>query len=136
MFALEFFVPGKVKGKARPRFTRNGHTYTPESTRSYEHLIKTYAQIAMEGRLPVESAVEVKITATFEPAKSARKSDRLEMVSKALPVLKKPDADNIIKAVLDAMNNTVFVDDTQVSGVSCRKVYGESEGITVRVISL
>ncbi len=31
-----FTVPGKPQGKARPRFTRSGHTYTPGSTAAFD----------------------------------------------------------------------------------------------------
>lgn len=32
-------VIGKIKGKERPRFI-NGHTYTPNATKTYEKLIR------------------------------------------------------------------------------------------------
>lgn len=33
---VEFTVPGIPVGKGRPRFMKNGHTYTPQKTRDYE----------------------------------------------------------------------------------------------------
>ena len=33
---VEFTVPGIPVGKGRPRFMKNGHTYTPQRTRDYE----------------------------------------------------------------------------------------------------
>lgn len=33
---IEFTVPGAPVGKGRPRFMKNGHTYTPQKTRDYE----------------------------------------------------------------------------------------------------
>ena len=33
---IEFTVPGIPVGKGRPRFMKNGHTYTPQKTRDYE----------------------------------------------------------------------------------------------------
>ena len=34
---MVFEVLGKPQGKARPRFTRTGHTYTPNNTTNYEN---------------------------------------------------------------------------------------------------
>ena len=40
MSMVYFFVPGKVQGKARPRFSsRSGTVYTPGKTKSYERQI-------------------------------------------------------------------------------------------------
>ena len=36
---IEFFVP-EIRGKGRPRLTRNGHAFTDEKTRNYENLVK------------------------------------------------------------------------------------------------
>ena len=39
MLSKRIVIPGKPQGKARPRVTRYG-TYTPESTKRYEELIR------------------------------------------------------------------------------------------------
>ncbi len=36
---VEFTVPGVPVGKGRPRFMKNGHTYTPQKTRDYENKV-------------------------------------------------------------------------------------------------
>lgn len=46
---------------------------------------------------------------------------------------KKPDADNVLKAVFDGMNGVVWVDDVQACGVVLRKRYAETPGVTVVV---
>jgi hypothetical protein len=38
---IKFVVPGEPKGKARPRVTKAGITYTPKETVSYENWVKT-----------------------------------------------------------------------------------------------
>lgn len=42
--------------------------------------------------------------------------------------LKKPDGDNILKIVCDALNGLAYKDDTQVSDMIIRKRYGRDEG--------
>ena len=38
----ELTIPGEPVGKGRPRFTKNGHSFTPEKTVNYENLVKLY----------------------------------------------------------------------------------------------
>ena len=52
-------------------------------------------------------------------------------------VTKKPDLDNLVKALGDGMNGVVFADDSQIAqnGI-CRKVYGDTPGVTVTIRAL
>lgn len=36
---ISFTIEGVPVPKGRPRFTRSGHTYTPDTTRKYEALV-------------------------------------------------------------------------------------------------
>lgn len=51
---------------------------------------------------------------------------------KELP-LKKPDIDNIVKVVADALNGVAYHDDTQIIMVVAKKVYSSLEGLDVTV---
>lgn len=53
MYCIDFEVMGQPIGKGRPRFTRSGHTYTPEKTREYERRIRAAAWQRMQ-QLKVE----------------------------------------------------------------------------------
>ena len=46
---------------------------------------------------------------------------------------KKPDADNVLKAVCDGINGVVWHDDTQAVDVTLRKRYGPVPGVWVFV---
>jgi len=46
---------------------------------------------------------------------------------------KKPDADNIAKIVLDALNGVAYTDDTQVVNLSVQKRYGEVAEVKVEI---
>ena len=50
-----------------------------------------------------------------------------------VPVTVKPDADNIIKVVLDALNGLAWEDDRQVTAVSCSKVYRMDEFLLIQI---
>lgn len=51
---MNFTIEGLPKGKGRPRFTRSGHTYTPDTTRKYEALVTARAKEAMIGKRKIE----------------------------------------------------------------------------------
>ena len=46
---------------------------------------------------------------------------------------KKPDGDNVIKIVLDALNDTAYIDDSQVCGINFVKKYGEIPQIIIEI---
>lgn len=119
-----FLVEGRAEGKDRPRFAR-GHAFTTQKTRAFEAKVKRAAAEAMErhGLEPTEQSVRVEITCFFLPPKSATKKFLSEIDQGFVMYDKKPDADNIIKAVCDAMNGVVFDDDKRVASVHCTKQY-------------
>lgn len=115
-----FVVPGKPIAKARPRMTRNGHVYTPAKTTAQERAI---AQIAgARFSKPVSGPVRLTVWVTFKTPKSWTKAKTAEHVHR--PHTQKPDADNILKLVKDALNGTAYHDDAQVFEASVRKIWG------------
>lgn len=46
---------------------------------------------------------------------------------------KKPDIDNVIKVIADALNGVAYDDDKQIIDVSARKVYSETPRVDVRI---
>ncbi len=109
---MRFEVFGEVIGKGRPRFTRSGRTYTPKKTSGYERTIKT-AYLNKYTYLSKKS-LRIKICAYLEVAKSHSKVKKTKMLNNLLQCTKKPDIDNIVKVVLDALNKVAYQDDTQV----------------------
>ena len=114
MKSICFTIPGKPQGKARARTFYNPKTkgmssMTPEKTVLYENLISTcYLQAAGEERFSDEDYLLVRIQAYFEPAKSVSKKKREEMLQGMILPAKKPDIDNIVKSVLDALNQVAY----------------------------
>ena len=109
---MRFEVLGEVIGKGRPRFTKQGRTYTPKKTLDYERAIKR-AYLNKYTYLSKKS-IRIKICAYFEVAKSHSKVKKQKMLANELQCTKKPDVDNIVKVVLDALNKVAYQDDTQV----------------------
>lgn len=134
LLKIEFEVPGKPRGKGRPRFCKSGFAYTPHETRAYENLIiKAYKDKHNGMAFAKGKALKINITAVFEP----NKSDSRNIVEKKLngeikPTIK-PDCDNIEKVVCDALNGVAYYDDSQIVKTICRKTYGEKACIQVEL---
>ena len=122
----EFEVIGDIKGKARPRVnTYTCKAYTPTNTKDYEELIKQYFKIKYPKYIPLENRVSVKIVAYFKIPKNTSKKNAENMLKGSISPTKKPDIDNIVKIILDALN--------KITKLEIEKIYGEEEKILVKV---
>lgn len=131
----QFSIPGKPVGKGRPRFAVRGkfvQAYTPETTASFENLVKLCWQ--QSGCEKLEGEITAVICAYFPIPKSTSKKKRAEMAVKHTGCTTKPDADNIAKIVLDALNKMAYDDDSQVTRLLVKKGYSD-EPRTVVVLS-
>ena len=82
-------------------------------------------EAAGEQRFPDEAYIKVRIQAFYEVPKSCSKVRRTAMLNGELLPAKKPDIDNVVKAVLDALNKVAYRDDNQVVELKIRKQYSE-----------
>ncbi|MBI1359851.1 MAG: RusA family crossover junction endodeoxyribonuclease [Alphaproteobacteria bacterium] len=132
-----FVVPGEPRGKGRPRATayraKDGNirarNYTPATTVSYENLIRMAAADVFEH--PLEGPVECRIFAYLGIPRSAPRSRRARMLADKEYPTKKPDGDNIIKAVFDALNTVAFHDDVQVIDHHLHKRWSDTPRLEV-----
>lgn len=124
MEEVHFIIPGKPIGKGRPRFTRNGHCWTPDKTVAYEREIKmAYWSTYGHRKYEADKALAVDIVLYYPRPKSMAKHKRLMAQKGVLRPTVKPDVDNVIKAILDAPNGVAFEDDRQIVQVECEKWY-------------
>ena len=75
----------------------------------------------------------IKIIAYFEVTKNTTKKDKKLIEEGLLSPTKKPDIDNIVKIILDALNKMAFKDDNQITKLEVEKLYGPEEKIVVKV---
>jgi len=137
--AVVFVIPGLPVGKGRPRFVRQGafvRTFTPEKTASYENLVKVKAEEAMRGRAIIEGAVSVAISLYVTPPASWSQKKKREALAGDVYPISKPDVDNVIKGIFDAMNEIVWRDDKQVVDIVVKKRYFEMACARVMVWTL
>lgn len=136
--SIAFVVPGEPKGKARARTVRNQNTgrvvtYTPEETVIYENWIRTCYMQAQGGLYNNGEALGIEVHAYFAPPKSASKKQKELMLSGTVRPLKKPDGDNILKVVCDALNGLAYRDDTQLADKHICKKYAEEARLEIRI---
>lgn len=126
-----FTIPGEPVGKGRVRATCNNgvtHVHTPENTVIYENLVKImYMQAAKGKRL--DGLVDAEIYAFYGIPKSASAKKRAAMANQ--PCAKKPDADNVAKAILDALNKVAYHDDSAVVSLHVEKAWSENPHVSV-----
>lgn len=133
---LSFTIPGEPRGKGRPRASRfkgGVRLYTDAKTAGYEGLIAYAAQQALAGRPPLDGPLVVTVLVRLAPTASTSKKDRAAMLAGDLLPTKKPDLDNIVKAVLDGCNGVAFRDDALVCWINAGKVYAPTAGVDVIV---
>lgn len=133
---IAFTIPGEPQGKGRPRVGKiGGHArmFTPAKTAAYEGLIAHAAQQAMAGGAPLDCPCAVQVSITLSvPASWSKRKQAAALLGEVLPT-KKPDTDNVVKAVFDGMNGVVWRDDVQAVDLAVKKRYGATPGVFVRV---
>lgn len=128
---LNFVVPIKPVPQARPRFfVRKSKgfvgAYDPKHCKAFKEIVAWHAKMAMQRYNLKETTKEpVIISMIFGMGKNG----------KELYHTKKPDIDNLAKAVTDALKGIVYADDCQIVEAHIWKQYGEPE-IVVKIRTL
>jgi len=134
---IHFVVPGKPFGKQRPRVACRGKfskAYTPEKTKTYENLVKLfYAQESKGEMFPEDAELEIKIVAYYEIPKSVSKVKREKMLSGRIRPTKRPDLDNVAKAIYDSLNKVAYHDDAAIVEARISKYYSDSPRVEVTI---
>lgn len=136
MTTLCFFMAGAPVGKGRPRFSRKtGHVYTPEKTARYEERLAWAAQSEMKGRPLFEGPLRVTVEAAMPIPVSKPEKWKTAARDQLVWPTGKPDADNIAK-MLDALNNVVWRDDSQIVDLRVIKQYSDTPGLEIKVTNI
>lgn len=108
-------ISGEPVAKGRPRFAGK-RAYTPIKTKDYEKRIVSEAMNM--GVCQINDPVFLTIRAFFPMSIAAAKRGDTHHT-------KRPDLDNIIKIVGDALNGIAWKDDSQIVGVLAEKGYSD-----------
>jgi len=124
----QLFVNGIPKPQPRPRVLRNGHVYNPKDADAWKGQVKAAFLACRKDTITGAVRLTVRFSLPLPKAKKM-KSGLPE------PHVKKPDTDNLLKAVMDAMTTAkVWVDDSQVYETFAGKYYtGRQTGAQIIV---
>lgn len=139
---ITFTVHGEARGQGRPRAAiRGGHAtvYEKAEDKSYKGLIQFSALKALrEQGLPFPIApdgqgISVMLFIHKLPPKSfPKKKTEAALAGEIMPCTK-PDADNVAKIFLDAMNRVVYRDDSAITELIVTKSYSTQEDVQVLI---
>jgi len=114
MIKMTFFIIPVVKQRAR---IGKWGAYTPRKTAEFEKIVKAMAKALMEGKKPLTGPVRLSARFIFKPPKKT---------SRTYPC--KGDTSNFLKALEDACNGAIWVDDVQIVEVNASKLYDMAGG--------
>ena len=138
---FEFLIPGKPGSKGRPQAsTVNGFVQmiTPETTVNYESFVRDHFYLALTEFKEQNQKFDLSIMKKrpviiegffyFKIPKSYSKKRRQGILNFTdNSYVKKPDLDNCLKIVMDALNKIAFDDDSQIIKMTGSKNYSPNE---------
>lgn len=135
---IQFTVYGEPVAQGRPKFSTIGgfpRAYDPKKSRDF----KDYVRLAATEHAPaalLEGPLGIAVTAFRSTPKSFSKKKAVAAeLGEILPV-SKPDADNYLKGVKDALKGVIWKDDSQVVDAFVRKRYSARPRIEVMIKEL
>ncbi|NVM21407.1 MAG: RusA family crossover junction endodeoxyribonuclease [Desulfobacterales bacterium] len=125
-------VPGEPQGKLRPKWSPVG-TYTPKKTINYETYIKQLFATKYPSFQPLEGelTLELGIYQTIPKSFSKKKKDLMER--RIVRPTKRPDIDNVIKSVFDALEGLAYKNDSQFIEVAASKFFDLEPRLNIRI---
>jgi Holliday junction resolvase RusA-like endonuclease len=122
---IQFSVQTKPVPQARPRFfvRHKGPqhfvgAYDPEQCKTFKEVIAWHAKLkAKESGLREPTTAPIVISLTFGMGRNGKGAYHT----------KRPDIDNLAKAVKDALKGIIYADDSQIVEAHLYKQYGGSE---------
>ena len=134
--SIKLTIEGEPIGKGRPRVTSKGHfahAYTPSKTKNYEKLIQnSYLSNYTYDNMLI-GPIKANLVAYFSIPNSVSKRKQKVLLNNLEKHTKKPDIDNVVKSVFDALNNLAFEDDSNIVEVSAKKMYSNNPRVELEL---
>ena len=142
---VAFFVPGVPKPGGSKRVFINPRTHRPivtddagQGNRDWKAAVKDFASRA-HATAPLEGPLRLEIVFQVLRPKghfgSGRNAAQLRTSAPRFPTVK-PDVTKLLRSTEDALTGILWRDDAQVVEQLARKVYAETTGADVRVVTL
>lgn len=135
---IKFIYHGEAVGKGRPRVTASrgkfAHAYTPQKTKDFEDAIRFEFMASNCEPMPVykraQSLKAAVLIGASIPKSYSKKKQALCRDGILVPA-KKPDVDNVLKAVFDSLQGYAYEDDSQIVVIVAEKMYSEEPFVEV-----
>lgn len=118
------------RGQGRPRWG-NGRMYKAGIDVEWEGAIREAYKAAHPDAPRYEHQAAVLVECYVPIPKSDSKVKRADKLSGATPCTVKPDIDNVVKSVLDALNGVAWEDDKQINSIWAAKIYSDRPRLVV-----
>ena len=131
---IELILSGQPKGQKRVRHHGKGHWHDKDQKLAEGNIIRKWEE-AGEPRLP-DVALKLAVTLYIARPASHRKRDgslSAEGERHPRPENKKPDVDNAIKLIMDALNKRAYKDDVQIVEAHVERHWAEWPATVVRI---
>lgn len=137
---ITVIVPGRAVPWKAPRVVRRGATVVgvkPAATASWQAVVRLAAAEAAAGSEPMTGAVRLWLYVASDIPRSWSKKKRADALEGRLRPTSRPDLTNVLKAVEDACNGVLYLDDSQVvEHRTCRMYTAGAPSVTIRVEAL
>jgi Holliday junction resolvase RusA-like endonuclease len=126
-FSLRVYGLPVPQGRPRAFVAAGGHAsvYDPANSRAWKNVVRAQV-IAARPAAPMLGAVALTLT-FFLPRP-------VSLPRKVVHHIKRPDADNLAKAVKDALRGLVYRDDSQVVRLAVTKCYDAQPGVDILAV--
>jgi Holliday junction resolvase RusA-like endonuclease len=117
----------KPEPQQRVRIYRK-RAYDP--SKEYKKSLKIQLLSQFSGEL-IDQPIFLSLTFRMPIPKSTTKAQMKAILNGEVFHVKRPDIDNLAKAALDALNDTIIKDDSQIYALHTNKVYSTCPGISM-----
>ena len=113
----KLIIPGEPVAQGRPRFCRVGgfvRAYDPDKSRRYKELVRLVALRQWQGLTPLEGPLALSLLVYRAIPKGFAKKQAQAAAAGELRPITRPDLDNYLKGLKDALKGLAWHDDSQV----------------------
>ncbi|MEX2805022.1 RusA family crossover junction endodeoxyribonuclease [Streptococcus sp. H31] len=126
------------KPQSRPRFARRGNfttTYEDKDMKIWRNQCRLLIANLYMGQHVLEGALKAGVKFYIKPPQyiSKPKKNQQALMDETIPVGKKPDLDNYIKALFDSANGILYQDDGQIAELYASKFYSIKPRIELKI---
>lgn len=138
---MKFVIYMEPMASPRPRISTKGgfaKAYMPKEYMHWKNQLLLAWSVYHADKIQKGVALVVKLGFYIKPTQTILKvkKNKAALEAETMPVVVKPDNDNLQKSVLDALNNYAWHDDAQISDIYAKKRYSLKPRIEIEIEEL